>query len=114
MLLQDQPLCRPTSALGGLRIDDGLDLQGTAGRDVGDRPASLLADTLLGRRQERQKRGESTGRDDNLSLEVVTGHNIADRSERGGLHRGRRVPTIVSACHYELRQTVSLEEWVLT
>lgn len=60
-------------------------------RAVGDSPARLLADTLLGAREELQKRRKRSRGNDNLGLEVVSGDNVADRAEGRGLNRRRLV-----------------------
>ena len=74
------------------RINNGLDLQGRSGGYVGNGPAGLLSDTILGRRQQAKKSGQSSRGDDDLGLEIVTSDDVADGSKSWGLHSGRWVP----------------------
>jgi len=73
-------------------VDDGLDLLRRSSGDVRDGPASFLADTFFGRREEGEKSGESSGSENDLSLEVVTGNDVTDGSKSGSLNGGRVVP----------------------
>jgi hypothetical protein len=84
--------CSGLSKGTNLRIDDSLNLHGGAGSDVGDGPASLLSDTVLGRGEQAEQSGESAGRNDDLGLEVIASDDVTDGSQSGGLDGSRGVP----------------------
>ncbi len=72
-----------------IRIDDGLDLGRVAGGDVGYSPASLLADAVLGRAQQREQGGQCTTVDNDLGLNIISRDDVAHRAKCGSLDRGR-------------------------
>ncbi|RUP48203.1 hypothetical protein BC936DRAFT_144843 [Jimgerdemannia flammicorona] len=76
---------------GDVGVNDRLDLRGIAGSDVGDSPAGLLADTVLGAREKAEEGGKGTTVDDDLGLNIVTSDDVADRAESRRLDRGGRV-----------------------
>jgi len=59
-------------------IDDGLNLLRRSSGDVGNGPASFLANTFFGGREEGEKCRKSSGSENDLSLEVVTGDDVSD------------------------------------
>jgi len=63
-----------------------------SGGDVGDSPASLLLDTLLGGGEKGEKGRESSRSDDHLSLKVVSGNDVSNGSKSRSLDGGRVVP----------------------
>lgn len=81
-------------------INDRLDLGGGTSGDVGDRPAGFLPDPVFGRREKRKESGQGTRRNNDLGLEIVAGHDIADGSQGGCLDGCRRV-------HEELHQSAT-------
>jgi hypothetical protein len=83
------------------RVNDSLNLHWGTSRDVGDGPTGLFSDAIFGRRQETQKGGKRSRRDDDLSLQIIAGHDVSDRSKSGGLHSRRGVPTGASALESE-------------
>lgn len=90
LLLRHQAGSTCTTACDS-RIDNGLNLTRAASGDVGDGPTSFLSDTLLGRGEKREQGRERTRGDNNLGLEIVTGHNVSDGSQGRGLDRRRVV-----------------------
>ena len=55
-------------------VNDSLDLDAVASGDVGDGPASLLANAILSRAQQGEQSGEGTTVDNDLGLNVITGN----------------------------------------
>lgn len=72
-------------------VDYSLDLSGVAGSNIGDGPARLLADTVLGGAQQGKQSRERSAVDDDLCLDIVASNNVANRSQGGGLYGGRGV-----------------------
>lgn len=74
-----------------VRFDDGLDLLLVSGGDVGDGPARLLADALLGRAQQVEQPRQRIEVDDHLRLKVIAGHDVPDGAQGRRLYGGRGV-----------------------
>lgn len=72
-----------------------LDLRPVAGGDVGDGPARLLADRLLGGGQQVVQAGQRRAVQDHLGLSVVSSHNVAHGSQSSRHH----IVLIVPARH---------------
>ena len=89
-MLLDMSLSIETS-LADVRINDGLDLHRRTGSDVGDGPASLLADAIFRRGEKAEKSGQGAGGDDDLGLEIVTGDDVTDAAKSRGLNSSRGV-----------------------
>ena len=71
-----------------------------SGGDVRNGPAGLFPDRLLGRVEQRQQTRQGLTVEDGLRLRVVTGDNVADRSER-------RLHHIQRAVHEQLDKAVA-------
>ena len=72
-----------------ISIDNRLNLRRVAGSNVGNRPASLLADTILGGAQQREQARECATVDDDLGLNIIASDDISNRAQSWGLDRGR-------------------------
>lgn len=90
-------------------VNDSLDLVGRASGDVRDGPAGLFPDTVLRGGKQAEERGESSRRDDNLGLEVVSGDNVSNGAERWGLDGGGRVHQEVDKAAADTRLDNSLD-----
>ena len=60
------------------RVNDRLNLQWRPGGDVGNGPAGLLSDTVLGRGEQAKQSWQGAGRNDDLSLQIVTSDDVTD------------------------------------
>ena len=58
------------------KIEDGDWLPGML--NIGNRPTSLFSDALFVCAQELEKMGQNRAIEDDLSLDIITSHNIAD------------------------------------
>ena len=67
-------------------IDDGLDLTGVSGGDVGHGPSGFLHDVHPGVFEQVVKDREGSGGQDGVGLAVASGHDVAESPERGGHH----------------------------
>ena len=63
-----------------IRINDRLDLITVASGDIRNSPAGFFSNCLLGAGEKAQESRKSTAVDYNLSLNIVSGDNITDRS----------------------------------
>lgn len=69
-----------------IRINDRLNLIAVAGCDIGYGPTGLLSNGFLGTREQAQQCRKSTAIDDNLSLNVSPGDDVADGSKSRSLN----------------------------
>lgn len=67
-------------------IPTDLYLHGIAGRDVGERPAGLLAQRLGVGAQQRVQVGQRVAVQHSLRLRIVARHDVADSSQRRRHH----------------------------
>ena len=85
------------------RQQTNLNLGGVAGSDVGNGPARLLPDSVLGATEQSGERLQSAAVHNDLGLHIVSGDNVSDGTQRWRLNGVRRIPNAKSKVERQIR-----------